>query len=210
MNCQDVMMLLPEFAASRLDDANLQMVEAHLQTCDACRHEAGEIADFTAFTRSITIEPGEAPIGFLATVWPKLYVRIRETGLQNAPLTLWDRLRGWFQNPAMGRFQWVNLSAIAVTALILVFSLQRDEDIPQSGLFQIPLSSVTALETSQIADGVQAGQDVLTDVLTLGFNESDNPLEQLDALLTPGDDGDTYEEVTDYLAEMLVKLDKRV
>ena len=112
MTCTEFGPLLSELADSGLTGEARARVEAHVETCAACRAQLADIRRIRQTARSL---PKMAPPEGL---WNKVRARVdAETGQAKARVVSIQPRRGWF-----GGHKWAVLAAAAV---LLVLALDR-------------------------------------------------------------------------------------
>jgi len=206
MNCSDILKLLPEYTDQRLDDDKMKIVKSHLENCPTCRRELSETEKLLRFTEPAKVE---APEGYFDTIWHSLYSRIQAEGLNKPVTSIVDRLTDFLQSYRHRAFQLVNVTLILVVSILLYSSLKKDSVSPPATFFQKITESFSHYNGGEVAEKITKGQGVLADVMTMGLGSSEEPLEGLKNFINPEKQRQVYDSVTDYLAEMLIKLDSR-
>ena len=207
MDCSAIELLLPEFAANRLNERECGLVRKHLASCKSC---ANALRDCTELFGIVVPEEKSAitpPDGFFDEVWPQLHTTIRKEGLHNAP----SSKPKWLTMPlhSLKRAPYFSISAAAAVILAVVITLYDNPaeepvlDITQpvirvqneSEQYENPASGV-AQSTPGITNLVNAGVQKLNTFTTANVR----------SYLDPKKRGDAYDSFTTYLANVVVSL----
>jgi hypothetical protein len=80
MKCREAELYLAEYAADRLNDEEKRLVTTHLESCPGCRETLAGMRAFFEVADS-ALEVSESTETVSEAVWPSLYERIRDRGL---------------------------------------------------------------------------------------------------------------------------------
>ncbi|HUU28056.1 MAG TPA: zf-HC2 domain-containing protein [archaeon] len=203
MTCREIEILLPEYAARRLDEAGRKRVERHLEACAKCRLELSEIEKLFDFAAARFPGREEVPEGYFDTVWPRLYSRIQAEKLNEPEVSIFKRLWESLPVPRPGAFQLVNLVLIMLVGFSLYLSYRSDRGTPAVTRQQPAIEAVKP-DTSR-NEPVYKEEKALAD---LGPSDSTRErLKELGQYLNPRKQREMYESLTDYIAEVVVLLD---
>jgi hypothetical protein len=82
-NCNDVRLLLPDFARERLSLDDASFVREHLQTCEACRQELATVQDLFAGLSKVPV-PAPSP-HYWVTLLPRIHQRVEDRSRRSEP-----------------------------------------------------------------------------------------------------------------------------
>ncbi len=207
MNCRDIEKLLPEYADKCLDDAKTELVGSHLETCAACRKELAEITELFEFTKPVMAVLADAPDGYFDEVWPALYSRIQQEGLNKKKMPVLERLTNFVKSYRLRTFQLVNVAVILVVSVWLYSSYRRDKEAPGVSFLRKVVESFSP-ETTIETDGIDSPVRKQTaGLLNYDLRISEQSLQKMEKFIHPEKQQKMYDSLTDYLAEKLITLD---
>lgn len=207
MNCRDIEKLLPEYAAKCLDEAKTEFVGSHLETCAACRKELAEINELFDFAKPVTAVLADAPDGYFGEVWPALYRRIQQEGLNKKKMSVRERLTNFVRSYRLRTFQLANAAVILIVSVWLYSSYREDKTTPGVSFLRKVVESFspeTTIETGGIDSPVQKQTAGL---LNYDLRISEKSLQMMEKFIHPEKQQQMYDSLTDYLAEKLITLD---
>jgi len=206
MTCREIELLLAEYADGRLGDVERKMVEDHLQSCTRCREELSGIEEMFAYAAPGFASREEAPEGYFDTVWPKLYSRIQEEKLNEPKIPTMERVRQFRLFRSLGTFQLVNIVLIVIVGFSLYLVNLRESGSSTETLPQM-LNESIAVDTSRTQSPAVSGtQTIPEDLAASGTGSESDPLAKWGQYLDPEKQRQMYESLTDYLAEVVIKI----
>ena len=206
MNCSIIENLLPEYKVGRLDENNMKMVADHLENCSSCRNELSGIEELLHFTGQTVSSPIEEPEGFFETIWPSLYQRIQIEGLNNQAASVLDYFKIIPQILRPRAVQLANIALIFIVSIWLYSSYEASNSDATSFIQQKIAESFSPGTNSSVTEKINKGQNVLVGAMTFGLGTSENPVEDLKELFDPEKQSEMYDAVTDFLADIVIKI----
>lgn len=208
MNCREIKPLLPEYAAGRLSQGETERAAAHLKSCTSCRADFLEI---TRFIESIRREEPktDTPQGFFETVWDNLYRRIQKEGLNKQRETVFGRLTDFLCSFRPGVFQIVNVVLIISAGTWFFVSYRADITKPSQTLVQNLIERATPQLQNEMGEKIDKGRETLVDIMSMGLASKGEPIEKLKNFIDPEKQRQLYNSVTDYLADVVIKVSKK-
>ncbi|MBN1292440.1 MAG: zf-HC2 domain-containing protein [Candidatus Latescibacteria bacterium] len=208
MNCRDIEKLLPEYAAQCLDDTKAGLVREHLETCSSCRKELAGITELFEYAKPSVTEDVDAPDGYYDELWPSLYSRIRDEGLDKPSLTVMHRIREFTQSYRHRAFVYANVALILIASIWLYTSYRGDKGRPGTGYFQKIVESFSPGTKHEPEEKTGITRTQTAELPIRNLNITDTSVKAIGTLINPEKQEKMYDSLTDYLAEKLITLDK--
>jgi len=207
MNCRDIEKLLPEYASKCLDDAKTELVASHLETCAACRKELAEITELFDFAQPAQAAQADAPDGYFGEVWPALYNRIQQEGLNTKKIQVFERLTNFVRSYRFRTFQLVNAAVILIVSVWLYSSYRDDKTAPGVGFLRKVVESFSPETTIDTGDIDSPVRKQTAEILNYDLRISEKNLQKMEKFIHPEKQQQMYDSLTDFLAEKLITLD---
>lgn len=207
MNCRDIEKLLPEYADKCLDDAKLELVRGHLETCAACRKELAEITELFDFAKPVTAVRADAPDGYFGEVWPALYSRIQQEKLNTKSIPVIERLTDFVRSYRLRTFQLANAAVILIVSVWLYSSYKDDKATPGAGFLRKVVESFSPETTIETGVSDSPVHQQVAGLLNYDLRISEKNIQKMEKFIHPEKQQQMYDSLTDYLAQKLITLD---
>ncbi len=207
MDCSAIELLLPEFAADRLNEQDCDLVRKHLTSCESCTNA---LRDCTELFGIVVPEEKSAitpPDGYFDEVWPHLHTTIQKEGLHNAS----SSKPKWLSMPlhSLKRAPYFAISAAAAVILAVVITFyDNPAEEPVSAITQPVIRAQNESEQNENpVSGITQSTPDITSVVNSGVKKL-NLLTTADVkgYLDPKKREDAYDSFTTYLANVIVSM----
>ena len=207
MDCNSIVLLLPEFLTNRLSDTEKRSVQEHLNKCESCKRELAEIRDLMNFTEANTIKTEESLEEFFNEFWSNLYKRIQYEGL-NKTKTLKHNILRFLTAPfRLKAYQLASLPAILILGILLFYSIEKDRESPNEFSLAKKFSSALSsqLNLSLLRD--RSDEKLTLPELIESVKDSSNEVTiNWKEVLNSKKRSDAYESFTDFVANIVIEM----
>ena len=86
---------------------------------------------------------------------------------------------------------------------------QEDKRVPQETFIDSIVDSYLDERNVEVSEKITKGQEMLFNVMTLGLGSSEEPLQKVEKFLNPDKQRQMYDSLTDFLADVLIRIEKK-
>ncbi len=209
MECPTAQSYLPEFARGFLGEEENQEVMRHLERCPDCRREFADIRqtleEFDRAGYAVHIPADE----YGDSIWDSLYEKIRNKNLHTKPQGIGGKIGDAIMNWRPGILQVVNIALIISVGAWFYISYSTDSTEGDRGLVQTMIGKASPDAPKRAAEQLVQKKNALFIAVARVASNPDLPLEKIQEILTQEREDELYDSVTDFIADMVIRLSEK-